>query len=264
MRCRRALSLIFLMFATSALADFTLSAPPREDVAEAEKLYGPLAAELSKVIGTKVVFHAPASWAAYSHGMQEGKYDFVLDGPHFVAWRMAHKGHVPLMRVDGSLGYTVFTTSGGPASLNELRFKNVCSMASPNLAAVVLLAQFDSYTAPNLVAPRGGVKGSFAAFEQGKCVAVALPSYFSERLPQETVGRLKKLFTSPDMPNLALTVGPRVPAQHHGAIVDALSNANTLTHLKPLLNNLGGTLVPAKPAAYVGNEKLLEGVVWGW
>jgi hypothetical protein len=96
-------------------------------------------------------------------------------------------------------------------------------MASPNLAAVVLLSQFEEYATPNLIAPKGGVKGSFEAFEQGRCLAVTLPSYFIERLPKEKVSALRKIYSSPDMPNLALTVGPRISPQDRLAIAKALT-----------------------------------------
>jgi len=257
-----------LLLTTTASAEWILSAPPREDADEAARLYAPLAAELSKALNDKVVFKAPTGWAAFSQEMKEDKYDFVIDGPHFVAWRMEHTRHVPLVRVDGQLAYTVFAGKDGPARLEDLKFKNVCSMASPNLAAVVLLAQFDSYVAPNVVAPRGGFKGALAAFEEGRCAAVALPNFFIEKLPPEKVAGLKTLFTSTEMPGLALTAGPRVPAAQHTLLVKALTDPAAQTNLKPLLDNLsgkeGGALVPAAATDYAGYQKLLEGVVWGW
>jgi ABC-type phosphate/phosphonate transport system substrate-binding protein len=268
MNYRIALSLFLFLFTHTVSAQFILSAPPRENEAEAKRIYGPLADELSRITGEKVVFEPPVSWAAYSRNIQEGTYDFVLDGPHFVAWRLAHTGHVPLVRLDGHLGYKVFTTAEGPAELNDLRFEKVCSMASPNLAAVVLLAQFNPYTAPTLVAPRGGVKGSFEGFLNGRCSAVVLPSYFTARLPPEKTADLRVLFATADMPNLALTAGPRVEQRLHSDIVEVLLQAKALPRLQPLLDKLkgtgSGTFIPAREAEFVGHEKLLEGLVWGW
>lgn len=262
------LCLSLVLCAPTVSAQFVLSAPPREDAAEAERFYAPLAKELSRIIGDKVVFDAPESWAAYSRNIQEGNYDFVLDGPHFVAWRIAHTGHVPLVRLDGHLDYTLFTHQDGPASLDALKFEKVCSMASPNLAAVVLLAQFSPYHAPTLVAPRGGVKGSFEAFLDARCSAVILPSYFLEKLPPEKTAGLRPVFTSNKLANLTLTAGPRVDPRVHADLVAALGQAHTLPTLKPLLQKLAGNgtgiFLPATSSDYAGNEKLLEGVVWGW
>ncbi|MFA5529869.1 MAG: PhnD/SsuA/transferrin family substrate-binding protein [Thiohalomonadaceae bacterium] len=265
----RILVSVFLLFAASAVpAEWLLSAPPRESAAEAERMYRPLADKLSQIVGEAVVFESPASWATYSRDIQQGKYDFVIDGPHFVAWRIKHSGHTPLVRFDGHLGYTAFTAQEGPATLDELRFEKVCSMASPNLAAVVLLAQYDAYSAPAILAPRGGVRGAWEAYLQGRCRAVILPSYFLTRLMPEQTAGLRALFSSTDMPNLTLTAGPRVPAEARAAVTDVLVEPGAWGGLEDLLARLAGNgtgkLIPATTADYRGHEKLLEGLVWGW
>ncbi|MGE0081455.1 MAG: phosphate/phosphite/phosphonate ABC transporter substrate-binding protein [Thiohalomonadaceae bacterium] len=268
MAIRTLLSLLLLLASQSISAEWILSAPPREDAAEAKRLYRPLADKLSQITRERVVFEAPASWATYSRDMQQGKYDFVLDGPHFVAWRIKNSDHTPLVRFDGNLGYTVFTTPDGPANLDELRFAKVCSMASPNLAAVVLLAQYTPYSAPAIVAPRGGVKGAFEAFLKGRCRAVILPSYFLARLPPEQTAGLRPLYSSGDMPNLTLSAGPRVPAATRTEIAELLVQPGAWTGLEDLLARLAGNgtgkLIPARAEEYAGQEKLLEGLVWGW
>jgi ABC-type phosphate/phosphonate transport system substrate-binding protein len=269
MNLRATVSLILLLVATTASADLVFSAPPRESAEESRKLYEPLVTELSKILGEKVMFHAPESWAAYSREMQNGDYDLVFDGPHFVAWRMAYKVHVPLVRLEGSLVYTVLGKQDGPATLGDLRARKVCCMTSPNLTAVVLLNQFNSYSAPELYAPRGGMKGSFQAFEEGKCDAVALPSYFfTQVLPREKTANLRTLFTSKPLPNLTLTAGPKVSQKMHESIVKTLTDPKTQEQLKGLLGKLAGKgegkLIAADPTEFAGHEKMLEGVVWGW
>jgi ABC-type phosphate/phosphonate transport system substrate-binding protein len=238
---------------------------------KAKKLYEPLAKELSRIVSDKVVFEAPESWAAYSRHMQEGKYDFVLDGPHFVAWRMSHLRHEPLVKLQSigqGLGFVVLTSNSGPKALKDLRFQKVCSLASPNLAALVLLSQFDAFSSPSLVSPKGGIKGTFAAFEEGRCMATALPNWFADRIPKEKMAKFRKLYTSQELPNLALTAGPRVPSNRRGEIVKILTDPETQKGLQPLLKNQGGknggVFLPAKTAEYSGQERLLEGVIWGW
>ena len=268
MKLRATLLLCSFLCATTASAELVFSAPPRENAAQAEKLYEPLVARLSQLLGEKVVYSTPKSWAAYSRQIQEGKYDLVLDGPHFVAWRIAHTDHVPLVRLDGSLVYSVLAKKDGPEVLMDLRARKICCMTSPNLTAVVLLNQFSPSSAPELYAPRGGLKGAFQAFENGKCDAVALPSYFFTQLPGEKAENVRTLFASEPMPNLALTAGPRVAKEKHRELVTSLTDPKVQAELETLLTKLAGAgkgvFIPASVDEFTGHEKLLEGVVWGW
>ncbi|HLP41524.1 MAG TPA: PhnD/SsuA/transferrin family substrate-binding protein, partial [Fibrobacteria bacterium] len=156
----------------------------------------------------------------------------------------------------------------GPATMLDLRARKVCCMTSPNLTGVVVLNQFNPYSAPELFAPRGGLKGSFDAFEEGKCDAVALPSYFFTQLPEEKTTGFRKLFTSDPMPNLALTAGPKVTKEKQKALSKALSDPKAQEELSGLLSKLAGSgkgvFIPTSAKEYAGYEKLLEGVVWGW
>ena len=39
-----------------------MTAPPRESAEAGQKLYGPIAAHLSKTLGTKVIYQYPENW----------------------------------------------------------------------------------------------------------------------------------------------------------------------------------------------------------
>ncbi len=103
-----ALFLLFLaIFSASAAADLVFSAPPRESQAGGADSYAPLAQYLSKVTGQKVDYKYSDNWLSYQKEMQKGTYDLVFDGPHFVGWRMAKLGHVPLVKFPGNLSFVV-------------------------------------------------------------------------------------------------------------------------------------------------------------
>ena len=55
---------ILLLFLSSsiAVADLVLTAPPRENAAKGQELYGPIADELTKLLGEKVIYQQPKSW----------------------------------------------------------------------------------------------------------------------------------------------------------------------------------------------------------
>lgn len=259
-----------LLFTTPLHADLIFSAPPREDTAQAEKDYGPLVALLSQVLGEKVSYQPPASWAAYSQAMQEGRYDIVFDGPHFVAWRMTHQGHQPLLRLPGTLGFVAIVKAGNPArNLNDLLKQTVCVSASPNLAANVLLAEYGPIAQPRLRHPRNDMAGIYAAFRAEECGAAVLRDvFFDKKLEDAERAGLHAVFRSRPYPNQALTAGPRISPERRSAMVTALTAAENRAAIAPLMSRFAGNpdaaLVPAAAQEYEGLNLLPEKQVWGW
>jgi hypothetical protein len=105
--CRFLSGFALLCLAFTAHAELVLSSPPRLTSAAEEKIYHPVAALLSKVIGEPVSYRHPGSYLLYQQEMRSGKYDIVLDGPAFIDWRMQRLGHVPVARLDGDLTFVV-------------------------------------------------------------------------------------------------------------------------------------------------------------
>ncbi|MEW6647447.1 MAG: PhnD/SsuA/transferrin family substrate-binding protein [Pseudomonadota bacterium] len=259
-----------LLFVSPLHAELIFSAPPREDAAQAAKDYGPLVVLLSQVLGEKISFQPPASWATYSHAMQAGKYDIVFDGPHFVAWRMEHSGHQPLLRLPGDLGFVAVVRADDAArSLTDLLSHTVCVPASPNLAANVLLAEYGPIAQPRLLHPRNGMAGVYAAFYSGQCNAAVLrDAHYDKKLDAAEREKLQVLFRSRAYPNQALTVGPRISAEQRAAIIAALGKPENHAAIAPLtarfLGNAEAGLIPARAEDYAGLNLLLEKQVWGW
>ena len=99
---------IFLLFVAISAATISLpgvaaneyifSAPPRGSAEKETKVYKPIAAYLSKMLGKKIVYQHPGNWLSYQQNMQLGRYDLVFDGPHFVSWRILKTNHVQIGR----------------------------------------------------------------------------------------------------------------------------------------------------------------------
>lgn len=259
-----------LLFTPPLQADLIFSAPPREDAAQAEKDYGPLVALLSQVLGEKVLHQPPASWAAYSQAMQADRYDIVFDGPHFVAWRMAHSGHQPLLRLPGSLGFVTIVRVDNPAqNLNDLLKQTVCVSASPNLAANVLLAEYGPIAQPRLRHPRNDMAGIYAAFRAEECSAAMVRDvFFDKKMSDDERAKLRAIFRSQPYPNQALTVGPRISVERQAALIAALNAPENHAAIAPLMARFAGNpdaaLIPAQAREYAGLNLLLEKQVWGW
>ena len=76
---------LLLLFQSAIAKDLILTAPPREKPEAGQKLYGPIASYLTKLLGKKVVYKHPQNWLNYQHEMRHDKYDIVFDGPHFIS-----------------------------------------------------------------------------------------------------------------------------------------------------------------------------------
>lgn len=263
-----ALALLVCAGIQPAHAELLLSAPPRETAEAGEKIYGPLAKFLSGVIGEQVRYEHPYDWPTYTANIKEGKYDLVFDGPHFVSWRMANSGHSPLVRLPEPLRFYVAT----PAAANELpdlkglAGGGLCAMPSPNLTALVLAAELNPNEVPPLTSVKGGNKALAGALWDQKCRASVLRDQFADfRLGYERRNHLRILFRSRDYPNQTITAGPRVPAEFHASMIEALTSSRGREAAKGLLERFAGPgagFVPARARDYRETGHLLAGANW--
>jgi ABC-type phosphate/phosphonate transport system substrate-binding protein len=254
------IALFCLTFA--AHAEVVLSSPPRLTPAAEEKIYQPLAALLSKVIGEQVTYQHPGSYMLYQQQMRQGKYDIVLDGPAFIDWRMQRLGHVPVARLDGDLTFVVLVRrdNNRVRTLDDLTGSRVCSFPPPHLTALALLGEY-----PNGKIPRIEIVDSFAqsyqGVVQGSCEAGVLPVPQYQKL-DSSARNLRPVFISGSLPNQAFTVSPRL-ARHVHAISAALAKPGELS-VRPLLEAFNSrALVPAQSGEYRGMMRLLKRE-WGF
>jgi len=123
--------------------EYVFSAPPRETLEYGNEVYGPIAAYLSKVTGTRIVYQHQTNWLSYLYGMKNGEYDIVFDGPHFNAWRNRYQGHVPLARIDNLKGkqfkprWVLVARKG--TDMKDLNGKVFCLHAPPNFGTMSTL-----------------------------------------------------------------------------------------------------------------------------
>lgn len=266
------LALPALHSSTAHAADDALifTSPPRETPEAGAQLYGPLAEHLSELLGRPVVYRHPGSWPVYARDMRADVYDIVFDGPHFVAWRMAHLGHKPLVKLPGDLAFHVIARADEEHTLAEidgLIGMDACCIAPPNLATMSMLALFPNPARqPNLVAVKGGFEGVYKALQDGRCVAGSLRNkYYEGALTDEQRRGLRILATTPALPDQAISAGSRISAAERERIVASLSAGHASA--MPLLKRfapMAPRMERASEAEYEGHNLLLEGVVFGW
>ena len=206
--------------------ELVLSAPPREDVAEAERLNGPVADFLSKELGRKVTFRYPGNWGAYQGMMQKGVYDLVFDGAHFTSWRAAHTRHTALLKVPGEHVFVVVVDKSNTriSSLKQVAGRRICGYAPPNLGTLTVLNEFDNPMRQPVIVNVDGWKNIYRGVIEGKCDAAAVPLKRLEQFEKESGRQTRIVFRGASLPDSALSAGPRITPAEQEKIVRVLQS----------------------------------------
>lgn len=261
-----ALSLAFLAtLSVPAAADLVFSAPPRESQSGGADSYAPLAKYLSKVTGQKVDYRYSDNWLSYQKEMQQGTYDLVFDGPHFVGWRMAKLGHVPLVKFPGNLSFVVIVkqTESRYNSIQQLAGRTICAHAPPNLATLTVLYEFKNPARQPVIIDTQGFPAAYRDVVSGKCVAAILQAKLAVELDKEAHAT-RVIYQSEPLPNQALSAGPRVSPEMQQKIIQALLSDEGKAAASTLLERFKvKEFVPARSKEYLGLGVLLQDV-WGF
>ena len=263
-------ALLLLLGSFQVNAELILTAPPRETPDAGQKLYGPLAAELSSLLKQEVVYQHPGNWLAYQHDMRNDKYDIVFDGPHFISWRIKHIKHKAIVKLPGTLQFVIVGKKDDEKnkSLTDLVGRKVCGIPPPNLGTLTVYAAYDRPAQQPVIVPiRGGFKKVFNAFKAGKCEgAVFRTTFYAKKLSEEDRAITAILHRSAALPNQGISVSSRVDTAAQKKITAALTKPE-MPAIKSLLSRFGGKAKAFEPASdkdFANHHKLLEGVIFGW
>lgn len=259
--------------ASTSTKSIVLSAPPRENPAQGMKIYGPIAAYLSKLLGVSVKYVHPGNWLKYQNEMRKDKYDILIDGPHFVAWRMDHFGHEPLVKLPGKLQFMLladkFNNELGHA--DKLIGKNICGISPPHLSTLAVLDYYrNPVRQPVIKGIKGGMGKVLKSFstKNSRCSAMVLRNkFFKKKVKKELREKLEVLYLSKAMPNQALTASKRISEDLKDKIKQALLVGNGAVSTKGFVKRFAPkakSFIPIKTGEYDGYNMLLEGVIFGW
>ncbi|MBS1245923.1 MAG: hypothetical protein H6R47_122 [Proteobacteria bacterium] len=204
--------------------ELVLSAAPREEEAEAEVIYGPVAEYLSTALGKKVVFKHAGNWGVYQGLMQKGAYDIVFDGPHFNSWRVDRVQHNVLVKVPGDHVFVVLVHKDNDKirELKQLAGRTLCAHAPPNLGTLTALNEFGNPARQPIIINTDGWKEIYQGMLANKCVAAVVPLKAFEKFEKETGHQAKIVFRGATLPDNALSAGPRLSVQDQEKITRAL------------------------------------------
>ena len=262
---------VLLVTQSVVAQDLIMTGPPREKPEAGEKLYGPVAAHLTKLLGKKVVYQHPKNWLNYQRDMREDKYDVVFDGPHFISWRMAHLGHEVLVKLPGTLVFHLATSKNESEvkTPNDLIAQKICGISPPNLSTLSILAAYPNpVRQPVIVGIKGGMGAVHKSYKAGKCrAAVFRRAFFNKKLPKEAKETYKIIYSSKPVPNQGFSVSKRISAREKSLITQSFTFGDGVKATSGILRRFGGKAKSLKPAVseeYKGHNLLLEGVIFGW
>jgi ABC-type phosphate/phosphonate transport system substrate-binding protein len=267
------LALIVLLFSQIQFvsAELILTAPPRETKEAGQKLYGPLAARLTELVGETVTYEHPVNWLAYQRDMRNDKYDIIFDGPHFISWRIRNKDHKAVVKLPGTLEFVIVARKDDDkvTGLDDLIGRKICGIAPPNLGTLTVYAAYEHPARQPVIVPvRGGFKKVYKSFEAGKCKgAVFRTTFYAKKLTDEQRAITKVLYKSPALPNQGISMSSRVKPAARKLIIDTLSKGDRIPATKNILARFGGKAKAFQPASdenFAGHYKLIEGVIFGW
>jgi len=250
-------------------ADLIFTAPPRESKADGQRLYGPMARLLTRVLGEKVVYQHPRSWLHYQRDMRMDRFDIVFDGPHFISWRVARYGHRPLVKLPGKLGFFVIARQGDERldQVSDLVNRKVCVIASVNLSSLMLLNEFrDPIRQPRLITVKGGMQHVYKVFKSGRCDAAVLRGqFYRKQVDDEDKQRLKIIYRSRLFTNQGITASRRLDDAQVSRLRAALSQAHP--EVQPILRRFApkaDVMLVADEKDYQDYYKLLSDAIAGW
>ncbi len=248
-----------LSAAAANAADYTVTVEPNYPPAQAQEVYRPLLAYLSKATGQRFILKTAGNYHVYWRDMRGGAAtDFAFEEAHFTDYRINRQRFTPLVRVVDPTKFILLVDSSKAAEgANGLIGRRIASMSAPSLGYLLLGELYKNPIAqPEIQSVaaswKDGVEMVFAEETEGAMV----PGYIAQTYPN-----LVSVATSRDFVGRAFSAGPKVPADVRKKVTDALLRLHRDPALFDVISELGATqFVPAVAADYAGNERLLRGV----
>lgn len=264
----------FAVVATLALSTASqallMTAAPLEDEAEAQDLYGPIAAMLSASLGTEVTFEHSRDWQYFSKQIQSGSYDIILAPPHIAAYQTSYNSVASmslLVRLPGQLQYHVIVKGDSTKDkLSKLQSSRICMLPSPSYSGVILMKQFKNpVSQPTIVEVRGGYDDVYIKFQKKRCHAAVVDNNTYARLTAAGED-VKSIYTTLSSPNFGLTVSQLVQPADRTLIIQTLQSPEASEKLETLFVKYSAGQAPFIDTNNSDYEKFnfLPDSVWGW
>ena len=252
-----------LTMSLNAKALIVMSISPGLDEAEYRALYQPVADELTEILEEEVRLDYSGDWLTFSKRMRQGDFDLVIDGPHFIAWRVQaiNLGHRGLAQLAGTESYSLVTSRDSKRNrLEDFNNVEICSRNSPAIGTVYFLSQFSNPVLQPRIIQRESGEEALEAMVDGRCEAAIIRT---DRVSQSQGFRIVE--QSPDFPKPGVTVRSNLPPYVQDLIQEYfVGNEEVAEKLSRNWQfNDEASIEPFEPARYEPVD-LLTAKVWGW
>jgi phosphonate transport system substrate-binding protein len=245
-----------------AAADgYTLVVQPLIPPAAQRQAYGPLVRYLSERSGYPIRLVTARNFVTYWERMRRpGAYDLILDAAHFTAFRIARMGYRPLAKLPDVVSFSLITDEDTLIfSPDELVGKRVATLASPSLGALRLTTLFPNPVKQPLIVATDDSRAAVDSLLAGEVVAAVIPTPIAR-----DYDTINTVLTTEQVPHMALSASPEVPAEVQSALREALLDADRQpTGRRALARARLAGFEPASTSIYRGYDRLLSGV-WGY
>lgn len=252
-----------LLTSLNANALIVLSIAPNLDEQEYKALYQPIADELTEILQEEVRLDYSGDWLTFSKRMRRGDFDLVIDGPHFIAWRLQpiNLGHRGLAQLAGIESYSLVTSKDSNRQrLEDFNNVEICSRNSPAIGTVYFLSRFNNPVLQPRIIQRESGEDSLEAMVAGQCEAAIIRS---DRIGQSE--DLRVITRSPDFPKPGITIRSNFPASVQALIRDYfVGNEEAAQKLSRNWEFEEEAAIEPFEVARFESVDLLTGKVWGW
>jgi len=240
-----------------ALEEYTLIVQPIQSPKKTIESYQPLADYLSNVTGQTIKLVTARNFVSYWQTMRKGKYDLILDAAHFTSWRIKKLKYKPLVKITSVVSFTLVTHVDNPVlGPDELIGRRLAVMASPSMGFVRLAELFPNDLRQPVIINVNNSQDAVEKIRTKKADAAIVPS--------RMVGGFDFLGTveqTDQVPHMALSASPKVPADISNTIRKALIDAKNTPEGRVLLEKLVlESFDPTSSKAYGKYDRLLKGV----
>lgn len=244
--------------APAAAATYTLVVQPIQSPEATRKAFTPLAEYLSRATGDRIRLVTAINFVAYWETMKKGdQYDLVLDAAHFTDYRVKRMDYTPLVKIKDVVSFSLVTREDNPVlEPKELIGKPIALLSSPSLDAMRLAQIFPNPLRQPVLIQVNNAEEAAHKIETGEAAAAMIPTPMVNRFPF-----LYTVLTTAQVPHMALSASPRVPAETREKIRKALLEADKTPEGQALLESLKlAGFEPASAKQYDGYASLLQGV----
>lgn len=268
MYCNRTvlLALICICCISNVMAkDLVFSTPPTQSAEVTLKNYQPLIDYLSKTINQHIVIEPAHNYQEYTRKMRKGEYDMILDGAHFIKWRIEKLHHTVIAKQPGALHFVVVVEKNSSIkSEKDLWAKPLCSLPVPHIAPLTLLAHYNNPIIEPIIVPVSSFKNGLECLRRGDGVAVLLRDKYWQKAVKNKSNYRVIYTTKRKLPARGLTVSSRLSKNAQRKITYALTSLKGRKYADKALSTVGGgKFVRANTKEFDSLEEVIE-LVWGF